>query len=340
MNQQVEQMRIMVTKILDLNNPAHSLRPEVVEMTSIFANSQSARPIPKQNILEGETRTSNGLALSPAMATMCADDFMRTITFIRGTYAAIVDIRNRFPDRPVHILYVGCGPYATLAVPLMAIFTSSEANFTLLDLHPESIISTKSLIDTLSFSESVVSWETVDASSYCVCPDRMPDIILIETMQACLESEPQVAITRHLLAQAPDAILLPHEVRVDLKLVDPNKEFELGVIGRNEGHTHRDRLPVGPIFVVNRESIKSWKNISSNCLPGLAVQFSGPIEQRYQPMLFTEVCVYQKHILKDYDSGLTCPRVLSTDKAIKAGQTIQFYYDLGIQPRLRSQVYD
>lgn len=250
-----------MAKILDLNNPAHSLRPEVVEMTSIFANSKSVRPIPKQNISEGETRTSNGLALSPAMAAMCADDFMRTITFIRGTYAAIVDVRNRFSARPAHILYAGCGPYATLAVPLMAIFTSSEVNFTLLDLHPESIISAKSLIDTLSFSESVINWETGDASSYYVRHGQMPDIILIETMQACLESEPQVAIIRNLLSQAPEAILVPQEVRLDLKLVDPNKEFEFGAIGRNEEHSYRDRLPVGPIFVVNKESINSWKNI-------------------------------------------------------------------------------
>lgn len=336
MNQPAEQVRKVAATILDLSKTAHSLRPEVVEMTTIFANSQTVRPTSQQDISGGETRTSNGLAISPKMAAMCADDFMRTITFIRGTYAAIVDVRNRFPSRPARVLYVGCGPYATLAIPLMAIFSSSEVTFTLLDIHSESIASAKSIIDTLCLSDSVVSYEAQDAGSYCVCSDRPPDIILIETMQACLEAEPQVSIARHLLPQAPNAILVPEEVRIDLKLVDLNKEFRLDALEQNENDTHRDRLTVGPVFVMNRESINLWRSISSSCLPGLAVQVPDPLEQRYQPMLFTEIRVYQKHVLKDYDSGLSCPRVLLTDKAIKAGETIQFYYELGPRPRLRS----
>ena len=339
MTQKIEQLRRATATLLDISKPSHSLRPEVVEIATILANSQTVRPTLHQDISGGETRTTNGLALSPAMAAMCADDYVRTIEFIRGTQAAIVDIRKRFPGRPARVLYIGCGPYATLAIPLMAIFSSSEATFTLLDVHAESIRSAKSILDTLSLSDSAVSFETLDAGSYRVCPDQPPDVILIEIMQACLESEPQVAITRHLLQQAPNAILIPEEVRVDLTLVDPSKEFGSDNLGRNGGHTQRDRIPVGTVFIVNRESVNSWKRISSSRLPGLSVRVPDSIDQRYQPMLFTNICVYQKHVLKDYDSGLTCPRILSAEGAIKTGDTIQFHYELGRHPRLRSHAF-
>ena len=333
----IEQLRKATATVLDRNQSAHTLRPEVIEITTVLASSQAVWASSQQDISRGETQTSNGLALSPTMAAMCAEDYVRTIAFIRGIHAAIVDVRNRLPDRPARVLYAGCGPYATLAVPLMTLFSPAELTFTLLDIHPESIKSAKSIVDTLCLSDSVERFETVDAGSYRVNPDQAPDIILVEVMQACLESEPQVAITRHLLSQVPNAILIPEEVRVDLKWVDPAKEFELDGLSPEGKPLQRDRIAAGPVFVVNRESVNLWKHISGNRLPGLAVRIAESEGQRYQPMLFTKICTYQKHILQDYDSALTCPKTLSTEKTIKAGDTIQFHYELGAHPRLRSQ---
>lgn len=333
----IKQLRKATATVLDGTQPAHTLRPEVIEIATALARSQTVWATPEQDISSGETRTPNGLALSPTMAAMCAEDYMRTIAFIRGTHAAIVEVRQRLPDRPVRVLYAGCGPYATLAVPLMTLFSAAELTFTLLDIHPESIKSAESIVDTLCLSNSVEGFETVDAGSYRVNPDQAPDIILIEVMQACLESEPQVAITRHLLSQAPNAILIPEEVRIEVQLVDPAKEFELVGLSPEGKPLQRDRIAAGPVFVVNRESVNLWKHISGNRLPGLAVQIPESVGQRYQPMLFTKICTYQKHILQDYDSGLTCPKTLSTERAIKAGDSIQFHYELGAHPRLRSQ---
>ena len=124
--QKLEQLRSVTSILLDSQRPVHSLRPEVVEIKTILADSQTMYSAPPEDIAGGETRTSNGLALSPKMAAMCIDDFVRMIEFIRGTYAAIIDIRERFPDRPARVLHVGCGPYATLLVPLMATFSSTE----------------------------------------------------------------------------------------------------------------------------------------------------------------------------------------------------------------------
>ena len=119
MTHELEGLRRVTSTLLDSQTIAHSLRPEVIELASILSASQSITTISKEDISRGETLTSNGIALSPTMAAMCADDFMRTIKFIRGTHASIVDTREKFPGRPARVLYVGCGPYATLAPPAM-----------------------------------------------------------------------------------------------------------------------------------------------------------------------------------------------------------------------------
>ncbi|MGC1374700.1 MAG: class I SAM-dependent methyltransferase, partial [Anaerolineales bacterium] len=274
---------------------------------------------------------------SPSMAARCADDFVRTIEFIRGTHAAIADIRKQYPARPARVLYAGCGPYATLAAPLMAIFSPQEAAFTLLDIHSESIESAKCIAATLGLADRVARCETMDAALYRIDPDQPPDVILMEMMQACLKSEPQVAIARHLLLQAPRAILIPEEVRIDLVLVDLSREFALDDLEQNTGGIQRDRIPVAPVFVVNREAVHLWESIGGNRLPGLAARLPDPMQQRYRPMLFTNIRIYQDHVLKDYDSGLTCPRHFSSDMPIQAGDTIYFHYELGRQPRLKGE---
>ena len=305
-------------------------------MTKILTDSGTLGTA-REDISRGETRTSNGLALSPTMAAMCADDFVRTIQFIRGTHAAIVDIRKRYPHRPARVLEIGCGPNATLVVPLMTIFSPKEAVFTLLDIHPVSIESAKRIVDTLGLAGSVAGWETMDAGSYQVDPDAPPDVILMEIMRACLKAEPQVAMTRHLLPQAPNAILIPEEVRVDLALVNLSRELSLDSLERNAGDSQRDRIPVATVFALNRQTVHSWESIRGNRLPGSTARLPDSIEQRYRPMLFTNIRVYQNHVLRDYDSGLTYPRRFSIEGDVVAGGTIQFHYELGQQPRLRGE---
>ncbi len=334
----IDHLRSLTTSLLDAENPVYTLRPEMVELMAILRDFQSTAFVRQNDITEGETRTPNGLAVSPTMAAMCADDYVRTITFMRGAHAAILDIQKEFPERPVRVLYVGCGPYATLAVPLMTVLSSREISFTLLDVHPESIDSVKTIINSLGLTDAVASYETMDADSYRVSPDQPPDIILMEIMQACLQAEPQVAITRHLLKQAQDSILVPEEVRIDLILTDISREFNFNSPQQYQGSTQRDRIAVSPVFTLNRETVKSWNCNQTNRLPASDVRIPSILEERYQPMLFTTVQVYKNYVLRDYDSGLTCPRALSIGGALKPGDTIKFHYELGEHPGLHAEV--
>lgn len=326
----------VIASILDARRPARSLQQEVQALTRILARAGTARHPGPAQALAAETRTANGLALSPAMAALCAQDVARTVEFLRGTHAAILHVRKREPARPVRILYAGCGPYATLAVPLMAALAPGEACFTLLDIHPASIASARSIVDTLGLAEYVADCAAMDAAAYRVCPEQPPDILLLELMQACLESEPQVAITRHLVAQAPGALLVPEEVRVDLVLVDT-----ASVCARppHEGATlQRGQITVAPVFAVCRERVAAWEDVAGSRLPGAVARLPDPVAPGYQPMLSTSIRVYGDHVLQDDDSGLTCPRVLSADRPARAGDVLAFHYALGPHPRLHAQV--
>jgi len=287
-----------------------------------------------------EIRTSNGLALSTDMAAMCAGDFVRTVEFLRGMHAAVIDVRERFPSRPARVLYAGCGPYATLAVPLMTVFSAAEATFTLLDIQPESIESARSVVNSLGLSGSVSGFEITDATQYLISPAALsdvvlPDIILIEIMQACLEAEPQVAVARNLIKQAPQAILVPEEVRISLAYADPLVEFDRTAPEK----ARKDRLTVGPVFIFNRDTVNKWSEDKSGRLVGAVVQIPLQIGERCQPILFTTIRTYRDHIISEYESGLTHPRIAAIEGSCRAGDRIQFYYEPGLHPRLSGKVF-
>jgi hypothetical protein len=331
----MERLRDLLRLLLDARRPAFMLRQEAIDLVQILAQSASLEGA-AGDISDGETRTSNGLAISPRMAAMCADDFVRTIKFLRGTFAAIEAARANCGDRPVRVLYVGSGPYGTLAIPLMAVIPPSQATFTLLDIHTESVKSARTIVDRLGLGKSVETIEALDAASYKIPPDRRPDVLLLETMQVCLEKEPQVALTRHLVQQAPDATLVPREIRIDLRMVDRAREFSEP--GSGEGEPQRDRIHIGTAFAVNREAALGWREPGLTQLEGHTLEIPASIGPRYAPMLFTVIEVHPGHVIEDYESGLTCPRPAGITLDRATGSRIRFFYELGLHPRLRSEV--
>lgn len=330
----LDRLHELTSTILDPDRPPHSLRESVIDVAALLTSFGRLPAAPDRELGSGHTLTGGGLAISPQMAAMCADDFARTVVFLRGLHNAIVDARAKTGDRPVRVLYAGCGPLGILALPLMSVLGTDEAQFTLLDIHTESTDSVAAILDALGLRRHVADLLTQDALEYHAPADAAPDIILLEMLRSILEHEPQVAVSRHLLGQAQDAVLIPERIDIDLELVDPANEFSTQVDGGQTVDRARKRTLVGTAFTVSRDAVLAWDDRDIDHVPGHSLVTPEHDRSANLAMLFTRIRVYRDHVLGDYDSGLTSPRVLRLDLVLAPGDPLNFYYRLGRDPGL------
>ncbi|HJM65297.1 MAG: hypothetical protein CMN05_14950 [Roseibacillus sp.] len=338
----IEEFKRLTREALTYDGSRGILAGIVDELVGILENAADFQADRQLDVTEGETASSEGLAISPTQAAMCAGEFQRTAIFLRGLHDAIVEAVELKSPETVHVLYAGSGPYATLAVPLMALFPPEKVRFTVLDMHAVSIASAKSVVSRLGLDRSVKSYVLADACDYAIPTDAIPDILLCETMSTALEREPQVAIMRHLLGQAPDAVIVPESVRVDAFLVDTSKEPDL-IVPESEDPSAKwtpDRIPVGPVFELNAETIRSWASLSDDRLPAAVIRLPPPPEPSYRPFLFTAITTHGEHALRTHDCSLTGIREITDIDNLSAGRTVQFHYRLGAAPCLVAEAVD
>lgn len=311
--------------LLDTGRDASALRPEVVALAEYLV--EASGHVAGDVVTEGESRTDEGLALSPSMAAMCIDDYVRTIVFLRGVHAAVesVDV-----DRPVRVLYVGCGPLATLVAPLLTVFDPGSWTCRWIDIHDASVQCARRVASVLDAGSVVSDVMQADAFALQLDPDELPDVIVLEILQAALEKEPQVALTRHLLAQAPDATLVPERIDVTLEWTD--------VGARVAGREDPDWADLGTAFTIDRDTAR--RPAVGEFLEGATLVLPDPLPSAGQPMLCTRLTVFGPHVLAGFDSGLTMPRVLEGPVALQPGASLRFRYRTGGSPGLEVERLD
>lgn len=332
--QDIANLKRIAQDILDPEKTLTDLIPRIDDLRALLEKRSLLKLEPEINLGEGRTLLDSGLAVSPLMAAFCAREVFRSAAFIKGAGAAVQDAARQ--DRPVQVLYAGCGPFALLALPLLAVFSAQQVMFTLIDIHPESLHYAQQLIDGFGFSGHIVEYVCTDATRYQIPSDSIPDVIVSETMNVCLGKEPQVSIARHLLAQAPDAIMVPQAVYVEACLLDQSKEHAPYDPAQEDKLIEpvRDRIYLGKIFQLDAQSIRQWANITADRLPAATIKIPIPLQDRYQLRLLTRIAVYGQTCLQDYDSSLNLPQRLPGNPSFVGGETLQFHYKLGPYPGL------
>lgn len=277
---------------------------------------ESANPL-----TEGGSTLPSGRAISPLQAALCAREMLRSAAFIQGLASAI---RARLNDAaPVAVLYAGCGPFALLALPLMAIFSPRQVQFTVLEVHEEALGHARTLIDELGYNAHVAAFVCTDAATWRIAPDAVPDVIVSETMNTALGKEPQVAIMRNLFAQAPQATLVPSAISVHVGA---------------EGNTSAEPCSEwGKVFEINAQRILDWQSIDAPRLPAASITL--PADLGYGARLLTRIEVYGEIRLGDYDSSLNLPLQLPGKPTLKGKETLAFSYQLGSAPGLACEVF-
>ena len=91
-----------------LLNACNELRSLFMEITGVGSDDLEADH-DKEDIF-----LSSGKAISTWSAGRCITEFSRTTKYLRALHDAIMDLLKSKKERPLRVLYAGCGPYATL----------------------------------------------------------------------------------------------------------------------------------------------------------------------------------------------------------------------------------
>lgn len=297
----------------------------------------------------GGINLPSGEAISPKDAARCVLDYGRTSKFLRGLHAAILEAQKGFPNTTIEILYAGCGPFAPLAILLTGWFSSAEIKFTLLDVHKRSLNAARRIFQVLGKSSFVRDYIQCDAASYQHDAPHVIHVVVVEAMQAALEKEPQVAITMNLASQlCIGGIFLPERITVDCYLCDPTKEFPALPAKADTADTlpagGRDKVRVnlGRILELTAGSCRNLLASGNNAehretplTPKQLLNVPNGLDGEFNLMLLTAITVFDSIALDDYESGLTCPRILYDVGKMHGGETVEFEYHLVGKPGFR-----
>jgi len=322
-------LRNSIASLLNPEEEPRLLRAAAIQLHSALSTVTGISDSRREPAETQETVTANGKAISPRDAARCVLDYQRTAKFMRGTIAAIKTLLSRFSDRPLNILYAGCGPFSPFALAAATEFSASEVSFTLLDIHDRSIKAAQRLFQFLEKEDYVQSYVKIDAASYRHASGK-PHLVIIEAMQKGLSREPQVALTRNLAPQLIEGgVLIPQSISIAACLADLLEELPA-----TGARTEAGRISLGHILELSK---------TSSCEAGEAnnriiVEVPREVDQRLIITLLMRVTIFDSLVLSDYESGITFPTFLHELGSPAPGSRIEFLYLEGNNPGFRCRI--
>lgn len=287
---------------------------------------------------------NNGVAINPQAAAHCALDYQRSVVFMRGINAAINALRLRFPGTRLEILYAGCGPFATLLLPLLGGFSPGELKLYLLDFHQRSLDSVELLINHFGFDSYAVQMINGDACSYKHVGKL--HLVVAETMQKSLEQEPQFAVTANLASQlSPMGVFIPQSIDVVMCLCDLEHDKELlqtlHKTQWDELEKDATRYPLATVCTLSPERAFDQMQQAQSNSDKMEPQLEPTIVvipritniARLDAALFTRICVFEQYRLKDYESQITLPSKCHEVLPLAGGERYRVSYLLGGYPK-------
>ncbi len=330
--------------ILDESSSTAALQEALDHFALLCSEISGITPDPSFSGWADDSFLAAGVAINPQAAAYCIKDYQRSVVFIRGVYAAIKTAQQRFPDTVIKLLYAGCGPFATLVLPLLVKFRPGELQLHLLDIHQQSLDSVCHLLKQFGLNDHRISTHQGDACHYRHAEPL--HLIIAETMQKALEQEPQFAVTANLAPQlCSQGIFIPEAIEVELCLAHWQQEQAMfkrsntldvdGLIDRGQRHS------LGTLFTLRPEWAASQINQATHNdntsmleLPLKPVQI--PTLEKlasFDVLLLTRIQVFAEYHLKDYEAAITLPLRCHELLPLREGAEYQVCYQFGNYPR-------
>lgn len=317
--------------LLDESSAPEKLRAALDAFVRVCAEVTNVRPDPSFDAWAEDSFLDHGVAINTQAAAQCALDYQRSVVFIRGIYAAIGSLRKHFGDQPIEILYAGCGPFATLVLPLLGKFQPGDMKLYLLDYHQRSLDSVELLLEHFGYSHHIVQTIRGDACSYKHTGKL--HLVVAETMQKSLEQEPQFAVTANLAPQlVPFGVFIPQRIDVVLclcKLGKPGVPYPLANV-----------FTLAPDHAFEQMKLVETRfhQTSPELEPTIVVIPEMTHIARLDAALFTRICVFEKYRLKDYDSQITLPLRCNEMLPLTPGECYRVSYQLGTYPKFNFEL--
>lgn len=326
------------------------MREQLKRIAEIFQQEDADMPLISKTIHEYQTlvsqlsafdmekvenrddiQHSNGIAIGPIWAALCLREVMRTKNFIKGLLEAVSDKLSEQPDRPLLICYAGTGPFATLALPVMASFAPSQIQFLLIEIHEASHLMMQQVIQKLDMEAYVSCYLQEDASTTQLPHAEKVDILVTETMQQALAREQQVPITLNLLQQLrEDVILIPERIQLDLALFHHDHFRTRKSETLETSYCER----VSRIFAISKEDIQKhgYQPDMEHTQASLARLSREQLKKFSDLVLLTEIQVYRDIHLTINQCSLTIPFYIERLRDKENDLLFYSWYKMGQNP--------
>lgn len=332
---QLSQLHPITNRILDapkdaagiLHTACNELYKALIQITGIDVAANNNR----------ETiNLDSGDAIGLTWAAMCIQDYTRTKRFMDGIYEATQDKLGTITGRPVHILYAGTGPFATLILPLTARFSAAQIQLSLLEVNELSFTRLQQLISNLGLEKYIHRIEQADATTWTLPAGEPVDIFITETMQQGLVKEPQVELCMNIVPQLPaQAIIIPEQITLTAALIDLTKRMRNKRLNDNTTDTV---YLVGTVFTLNKETILEQAGKTAHAFPAKNITIPAAIIDSH-PLLYllTDITIYNQEKLLIDKSQLTLPLKLA-DLSENPPATISCQYYMGKNPGIQFNI--
>lgn len=278
-----------------------------------------------------------GKAIGPQWAGLCVDDLLRTKRFTKGAFNAIQEIKAKKPGKPVTLLYVGTGPFATLIMPLLTKFTPEELQLILVEVNPVTVVALKNTIKNLGVENYVKEIISTDAAQLQLENAREIDILLLECLQFALVKEQQVAITYNLIPQLQkDVILVPQEIKLSVCMVDSVKKMKYMTTteSNNKPSYYKD---INTVFVLSKEEILNHLSKSEELIfPEVITELSEEDKNNFTTVsISTDIHVFGDQVLGKDECSLTMSYKLQDTNRIESYNAVKTKYEINENPGLK-----